>query len=151
MLVRLQPDQVARYWDFFKPAMEATLPPIAGETEYKMSNILEAFLVEALIMWISVKSRDEADANMGVEVTGFLATQVISDEMTKTKALLMYTIYTTEHFTMKEYEEGFIALSKFGKSKGCDRLTGYTQSEAIIKRAQQFGGDTSYHFISVPL
>ncbi len=146
MLLRLLPDQVMKQWDFFKVAMESTLPPIAGGSEDRMNNILEMFLTSGLIMWISYRKN-----NTETKVTGFLVTQIVVDDPSKTKSVLIYSIYTEDGFKLSEWEEGFKEVSKYAKGLNCVRVTAYSNHPAVIKRAEDFGGDSSYRFISVPI
>ncbi len=145
MLIKLMPEQIVRYWDFFKVGFEKSLPPIVGESPDRMNGILESLLIGGLTMWISFRKDAE------VEATGFIVTQIITDQPSKTNSCLLYAIYSPDGFTFEEWKEGFEGITKYAKSRDCNRLIAYSNHEAILKRAIQFGGDTSYRFISIDL
>ncbi len=145
MLLKLMPEQVVRYWDFFKEGFEKSLPPIAGESPDRMNNILESLLVGGMTMWISFRKETE------VEATGFLVTQMVVDQPSKTKSCLLYAMYSPDGFTFEEWKEGFEGIIKYAKARDCNRLTAFSKHEAVLKRALDFGGDISYRFISIDI
>jgi hypothetical protein len=149
MLLRLLPDQVARYWEeVFRDQMAATLPHIQGQVSEveKMNNILESFLLGQLVMWLSYEKGEEGM----IKISGFLVTQLIVDGPSRTKSCLIYSIYSPDGFGDQQWLEGFKALSEYARSRGCTRITAYTQSPLIVRRAEQFGSDL-YTFISQPI
>jgi len=146
MLLKLLPDQVVRYWEFIGQSIYYTLPPIVGESPERMNNILASILAGGLTVWMSYSIIDSIK-----KVSGIVVTQIVADEPSLTKTLLIYSIYAPDGFGDQEWIEGFRGLSEYAKSRGCARITAYTINDQIIKRAEQFGGDTSYRFISVPI
>ena len=146
MLLRMMPDQIARHWEeTFKGPMQATLPPIAGESLDRMNNILESFLAGGLAMWLSYTKTDS------IKVSGFIVTQVIADAPSGTLALLIYSVYSPDGSSDQEWAEGFAGLCDYARARNCNRVIAYSNVEQIFKRAEQFGGDISYRFISFPL
>lgn len=137
------PEQVVRYWDFFREGFEKSLPPIAGESPERMNNILESLLIGGLTMWISFRKDSE------VEATGFVVTQIIADQPSKTKSCLIYAMYSPDGFTFEEWKEGYEGIIKYAKTRDCNRVTAYSDNEAVLVRAHQFNGDVSYRFISI--
>ena len=146
MLLRLLPEQVARYWEeVFKGPIQSTLPPIAGESEDKMNNVLESILAGGLVVWLSYTKTDM------IKVSGFIVTQLVADDPSKTLAILIYSIYSPNGFSEREWVEGFRAFGDYAHSMQCNRIVGYSNVEAVLKRVEQFGGDTSYRFLSIPV
>ena len=142
MLLRMLPEQIAAHWDRLEGPIASTLPPIAGEAPDKMNNVLESLLASGLQLWLSYTKTDK------VEVSGLVVTQIIADTATKTLSLLIYSVYSENGTSDQEWAEGFMALRKYAKSKGCTRIVGYTNVPQILKRVEQFGGDASWSFIS---
>jgi len=149
MLLRLLPDQVARYWDeVFRDSMASTLPHVQGQVsdEEKMNNVLEAFLVGQLIMWLSYEKREDGL----IKISGFLVTQLIVDGPSRTKSCLIYSMYSPDGFGDQQWIEGFQALSEYARSRDCTRITAYTVNPQIVRRAEQFGSEL-FTFISQPI
>jgi hypothetical protein len=147
MLLRLLPDQVARYWeDVFKGPIASTLPPIVGESPDKMNNVLESFLIGKLVMWLTYSKVEEK-----VVVSGFVVTQIVVDVPTETRAVLLYSVYSPDGTSDQEWMEGFAAVSEYGRAHGCTRMTAYSNNPRVFERAEQFNGDSSYRFISFPI
>lgn len=146
MLLRLMPDQVSRYWEFFKEGISASLPPTTKNAPGVLNRVLETILAGGKDVWLSFVKRDG-----GIDAHGFVITQMISVYEAELKMLLIYAIYAPKGFTDEEWNEGFVALAKFAKSRNCVEIVGYTNDDHAIKRAEQFGGDTSYRYISIPL
>jgi len=148
MLLRLLPDQIARYWtEVFRDQLASTLPPIAGEASDKMNRILEALLIGELVLWLSFSKPEDGGQ---IQVSGFLVTQVILDGPTGTKACLIYSIYSPDGFGDQQWIEGLQALSEYARAHRCNRITAYTQNPQIVKRAKQFGSEL-FTFISQPI
>ena len=146
MLLKLMPEQIARYWEgVFKNSMQSTLPPIVGESPDRMNNILESFLAGGLVMWLSYTKEDS------IKVSGFIVTQIVADDPSKTKSLLIYSVYSPDGSSDREWAEGFAGLCEYARATKCNRITAYSNVEQIFKRAEQFGGDISYRFISFPM
>lgn len=145
MLLRLLPEQVTAYWGIIKEAMEKSIPPIVGDNENRMNNILAAFLANHLICWASYQKGDK------VNINAFMATTINSDYISGTKNLLIYAIYSTEETHLKDWEEGFEALSKYARSINCDSIIAYSKEPKILSLADKFKGDASYRFIKFPL
>lgn len=148
MLLRLLPEQVARYWDIIKPGIEKALPPVAGESADKMNNILGAILGGGMVCWLIYRKLEE-----GIEVTGFMVTTIAVDSCTITNSLLIYVIFAAKGRSIggDGWAEGYEALSKYGKSVGCSRITGYTDVDYVCKIAEKLGGESKYRFVSVPI
>ncbi|GAG42713.1 unnamed protein product, partial [marine sediment metagenome] len=122
--------------------------PVVGESEDKMNNILSAILVGRMNCWVSFRKLEK-----GIEITGLIVTTIVIDTCSNTHSLLLYVIYSPEGVELGDdgWVEGLEALSKYAKSVGCNRLTGYTDVEYVIEMAERFGGEAKYKFVSVPI
>jgi hypothetical protein len=147
MLLRLLPEQVARFWDEIKVGVEAALPPIAGESEDRMNNILTSILSEGIVCWLSYRKHEDHK-----EVTAIMLTQIVADAPSKTKSVLIYALYSPDDsIGLDGWIEGYRALAEYGRSVGCSRITAYSDNPKIITMAERFRADLAYRFISVPI
>jgi len=147
MLLRLTPEQVSERWDSIKYGIYDALPPYSGEREELMNEILISILCERIICWLSYIIDDEGIK----QVDGFVTTAIVTDPISKTRNLLLYTVMRYGNEIERSWAEGHVALSKFGKSKNCENIIAYTNSNAVLKRAKAAGGDISYQLIFIPL
>ena len=72
MLLKLLPEQVAKNWETFKDAIEASLPPVVGQASDRMNNILKSVLIGKVESWISFQEEEglkKIDALMGLDKT----------------------------------------------------------------------------------
>ena len=146
MLTKLLPEQVTRYWDILRPAIEESLPPVAGETPDKMNRILAALIGGSLHCWVSSQIKDERRILEGVMVT-----RILHDDVSETKSLLIYCLYGYDIISGNGWKSGFAALAKWAKSIGCSRIVAYSDVPRILDIVEKLGGDTRYHYISFPL
>jgi len=146
MVVKLEPDQIAEYWDMLKVAILGALPPTVSNNGDLANNILENMLAGGLDCWVVYNDRS------GIKKISLIATTTISDDLcSRTRNLLVYTVFGVTPATGKEWQEGFETLAKYGRSKGCSKIIAYTDVESIKKIARILGGDTRYTFISIPI
>ncbi len=143
MLVKLLPDQVSNNWDTIGYAIESSLPPIAGESDEKMNNILMALLDGRMECWVSLNSDDR--------ISAVTSTRIMEDDVTRTRSLLLYSIFTFDWADEDTWIEGLETLVKYARGKNCTRITGYTEFDSMIKRAREMGGEARYMFVAWPV
>lgn len=143
MLLKMYPEQIVKHWDVIKFGIEESLPPVVGQADDRMSNILFSILTNALQCWISYDSK-------GGKLNALLLTSITNEPISKTKSLTIYCLYGFELINDFSWKEGFEALQKFARSNNCDRITAYTNIEKIKKMARSFNGSSEYSFISIP-
>jgi len=146
MLTKLLPEQVSKYWDIIRYAIEQSLPPVAGEGPDKMKKILMSLLSSKSQCWISSDINEESRILEAV-----LVTRILYDDVSDTKNLLIYCLYGYEHIKQSSYSSGVSTLVKYAESKGCDRIIAYTNFPRVIEMIEKLGGSTTYTFISIPL
>ena len=147
MLVRLTPDQVSDFWAVLEGYIEGALPPVVGDNQDRMKNILVSVLSGTMDCWASF-SRDKST---GISVNGVVVTTIIHEENSGTKDLMIYAVYGIESMLRGTWEEGYAALAKWAKVNGCSRITGYTNVDSIIRTVRRFGGTADQTFITVPV
>lgn len=145
MLTRLMPEQVSRLWDIIKYAIVQSVPPISGEHPDKLNRILSAALCGKIDVWASY-IKGEVNKFEGIAIT-----EVIYDDVTGIRNLLLYSIYSyidEEKVKPSTYVNGLISLAKYAKSLRCSNVIAYAQKEGIVALAKRLGGDTSFTLVS---
>jgi len=139
MLLRLEPDQVNKYWAVVEKAIASSLPPVALEDVDLMNNILRNLISGEMQCWVVVKNK--AIYSMLVTTPQF--------EIGGTKNLLIYTLYGFENLDLETWKEGFTYLSEYARSIGCKRIVAYSEVKRILQVCRLLGGETKYTFISL--
>jgi len=145
MVQQIMPEQVTAFWEAAKDTILKSIPTIHGESEQKMNNILAALLSGKMILWVTY----EID-KMKKRTNGLFITRILEDDITEIKSLLMYCGHTYHPVSDQVWVEGWEAMEKYSKANGCWRMVVYTDVPALVERAKQFGGSTSYTFLSLP-
>jgi hypothetical protein len=139
MLIRLLPNQVANFWDIIKYAIEESLPPIAGSSKGRMNNILSSLLAEKIQCWAAYKRKKDS-----VKLEAIVLTKVQVDDITQTKHLLIYCLYSYSGIHRRALDDGFEALTKYAKSIDCQSITAYTSNEALVAICRTVGAEINY-------
>ena len=143
MLVKLLPDQISRFWDIIRYAIEQSLPPIVGEHPNKMQNILMSALDGSIDVWASYTRSEKSNKFEGVVLT-----EVLFDIPSRTKNLLIYCMYGYEEVSDQSWINGLLTLTKYAASKGCNQVVGYTDNSYIVELVNRLGGEAKSTFIS---
>ena len=143
MMVRLLPDQISRFWDVIRYAIEQSLPPVAGEDPNKMQNILMAALEGTIDVWASYTRGNGVN-----KFEGIVLTEILFDKPSRTKNLLIYCLYGYDDVDSRSWMNGLRTLLKYAASKGCSQIVAYTEVPYIIDLVNKLGGESRYTFIS---
>ena len=143
MLTKLLPEQVSKFWDVIKYAVEQSLPPIVGEHPDRMNRILSSILCSKTECWASYRKEES-----GVVFEGIALTKIIYDDASDTRNLLLYCVYGYEKTLEDAWVDAFTSVAKYAKFHGCNEVVGYTEVQYLIEKAKAFGGDTRYTFVS---
>ena len=146
MLTRLLPDQISRFWDIIKYAIEESLPPIAGGSPDRMNRVLMSLLSDRAQCWASYTVGEEQR-----RLEGIVITRILYDDVSDTRNLLIYCLYGYEGAGKDSWLSGLKSLVKYGVSKSCHRIIGYTNLPSIVRIVERLGGETKYTFVSLPL
>lgn len=146
MLTQLLPDQIAKFWPVIKYAVEEALPPTVGSHLDKMNRVLSGMLSGKLDVWVSYKRRDE-----DVKFEGIVVTQILYDDASDTRNLLIYSVYSYSIAGKASWIEGYETLIKYAKSKKCSNLVAFAANENIVNLVKGLGADTSFTYISFPI
>lgn len=143
MLTKLLPEQISTHWDIVKFAIEQSLPPTVGDHPDKINRILSSLLCGKTQCWVSHIKNEKSS-----KLEGIVLTQMIYDDASNTKNLLIYCMYGYEGFEDVSWFNGLKALVKYAKSRGCTKVVAYTDSPYITKIVNKLGGESKYTFIS---
>jgi hypothetical protein len=147
MVNKLLPDQISKFWPIIKYAVEQSLPPIVIDHPDKLNRILAATLSGKLEVWASYKHLKDGT----IKFNGIVITQILYDEITLLKSLLIYSVYAYEDTSYDTWSEAYNSIGKYAKSQGCVRFVAYVSAPSVLKIVHRLGGDTSFTFISVAL
>jgi len=142
MLTKLLPDQISKFWPIVKYAVEQSLPPVVGEHPDKMNRILSSALCNHIDVWVSYTKGEDN------KFEGIVLTEILYDEASGTKNLLIYCLYGYDLVSNESWMQGLVNLVKYAKAKQCNQIVAYTKEEVIIKLVKRLGGETDYTFIS---
>lgn len=143
MLTRLLPEQVAKFWDVIKYAVEESLPPLVGGHPDRMNRILTSLLSGGLTCWASYRKCENGNIFEGICIT-----KLIYDEASHTRNLLLYTVYGYNKIVEDSWANAFISIAKYAKKHKCNEIIAYTDVPYLVKKAKEFGADTSFTFVS---
>ena len=110
-----------------------------------MNRILESLLAGGLECWVGYVQEDDR-----VKIYSIGTSKILHDDSSNTKTFLMYSVFNFAPLEEKLWLEHFITLRKYAESRGCSRMTAYTDSPRMLELAHKFGGDTRYTFCSFP-
>lgn len=139
MLTHLLPDQIAKFWDIIKYAIEESLPPTVGEHPDKMNRILSSLLSGKTQCWASYQRNEE-----GAKFEGIVLTQVLYDDASNTKNLLIYCLYGYNPVEEYSWINGIKSLAKYARGQGCGQVIAYTDVPYMIEMTKKLGGEAKY-------
>ena len=143
MLNRLLPEQISNFWGVIKYAIEQSLPPIVGEHPDKMNRVLSAALSGKVDVWASYVKDGE-----GNRFEGIMLTQILYDDASNTRNLLIYCLYGYDVVSKETWLNGLVSLVKYAKSRNCVQIIAYTDVPSLIDLVKNLGGEAKYTFIS---
>ena len=143
MLVKLMPDQVSKFWDVIKYALENS-PPLTTEVHYDswINEVLTSAMSGDISVWASYTKEEE------VKFEGLALTSFEVDRFIKKKSLLIYYVFSYAKVANDNWIEGLKTLAQYAKLHKCTRIIAYSNVPEIIKICEKLGGDTSITFIS---
>lgn len=144
MINKLLPEQIASMWDVLSYGIEQSLPPIAEGAPDRLNRLLAALLGGKMQCWVTSRRAGET-----VQLEAVITTQVVEDEGSGVRSLLVYSLYGFRPLTT--WREGVEALSAWAHARGCSRLLAYSNNEKVLEAVAKFGGASAYKLITIPL
>ena len=147
MMIRLIPEQVSKFWDIIKYALE-DFPPASIEVRDAnwINNILISAMDGSIQVWASYDRLEE-----GINFKGIVITSIEVDKFVKQKNLLIYYVYMFNSMSVANWTEGLDVVRKYAKSRKCSRVLAYSNIPEIINISKKLGGDVSTTFIAFDL
>ena len=142
MLVQLLPDQVAKYWEQIKFAVQSSFPPTTTAAEINLNKVLQSLLVGNLVAWASIDKESK-------KIVAIVTTTIMEDACADSRNLLIYSLFGLSDVGKQNWVDGYTTLMEYAKAKGCSKLVGFTKVEVIKKLAKHFGGDIENTLISI--
>lgn len=143
MMMKLLPDQVAKFWSIIKYGIEQSLPPVASDHPDKMNRILTAALSNRIDVWISYNRNGS-----GINLNSVILTKILYDDASDTRSLLLYSLFGYGTFDRPSWQNGLEMLVKYARSQGCSYVTAYTELPSVVQIAKRLGADTRSTFLS---
>ena len=143
MLTRLLPDQVSKFWDIIKFAIEESLPPIVGENPDKMNRILTSILSGKTQCWASYRRDGEK-----LIFEGICLTKIIYEDASDTRNLLIYAVYSYKKTVEESWMDAFLSVAKYAVAQKCTQVVAYSNVPYIVQKAKKYGGNTDFTFIT---
>ena len=143
MLNKMLPDQISRFWDQIKYAVEQSLPPISSDHPDRINRVLAAALGGTVDVWASYTREEEK-----IKFEGIILTKILYDDVSDTRNLLIYCVYGYVPISKESWLEGLVALTKYARSENCLQIIAYTNVPFIVDKAKYLGAECVWNFIS---
>jgi len=134
MLIRIIPEQIREKWEIVRPLIAETLPPVMRISAVTMANVLKGLLLEKGQMWLLYG--DEPNKPKAMIVTTFF-----KDQLSGTRALVIYSLYAVDKLDEMDYIEGIAQLRKFAIETGCTDLIAYVADDVFLKLLRRTGAE----------
>lgn len=145
MINQLLPEQIASMWEVISYAIERAVPPIAEGAPDRSSRLLSMLLAGKMHCWAVSHRRDDGS----VQLEAVVVTQILEDEGSGTRSLLIYSLYGYSPIT--QWQEGLDALATWARRQRCSRLIAYTNTRAVLEAVARLGWNTDYTLITYSL
>lgn len=147
MLIRLLPEQIASNWDFIKSQIVDNGPLETANGVDKHINILEALLIGDMHCWVEAVENDNR-----FTIRALLVTQILENSCAGVRNLLIYSfVGMLEAFTLRTWQQAFLALAQFARKENCQNIIAYTSNQNLLRLAERFNGDVSQRVAIFPL
>ena len=145
MLIRLMPEQVAKYWDYIKFAVKEAAPNSYIDAE-RMSNILEALLIGTMQCWMLVRVIPD-----DYEVLCCVVTKLNIDPATGVKNMTVFALYGYDVMDKESWASAHETIVKFAIVSGCRYIDAYTDVPQIVEMSKPFGWkNRQYIYLELP-
>lgn len=96
-------------------------------------------------------SYEKDEENETIILYAIVLGSVFNDEIFGGKYFYIFALFTYRDMPKEKWLEGFKALSKYAKSKGCHMISANTDDSGLIDLAKRLGGSGEYVYITIPL
>jgi hypothetical protein len=134
-----------QYWPQIKECINAALPPHVKDSADSILHIQESLLVGRLELWMGYEPGDQT------KVYAVATTCFVTDEVSLTKNLLVYTLSTLNPHPQDIWQESLQYLSRYARSKNCANIIAYTSQKEIESLVQRIGGNLEWKLVFFPV
>ena len=144
MLVRLSNEDIARNWELFKGAIEASVPRTGETLPDRMAKCLEAALLGRIVCWLGFQGEEVCCAVVTLDSYDFLSGH---------STVVVYACQFLTHMTREDIQAVWDTLRKYAKGQGCTTLTAYSDSMTVINLCLKANGGKGFlsHLVALPL
>lgn len=135
MLIRIMPDQIRERWEVVRPLIVETLPPMMRVSPVSVGNILKGLLLEKGQLWLLYGGEERDGKPKALIVTTFYR-----DQLSGSKALLIYSLYAVDKLDRMDYIVGVSQLKKFAQETGCAEVLAFVADDSFLKILKRTGG-----------
>lgn len=133
------------YWPQIKDCINAALPPHVKDSPESMLHIQESLLVGDLECWLCHERGDVS------HVYALFTTCFVTEEISRTKNLLVYTLATLNPHTQDFWSVSLDIVSKYAVSRGCANVLAYSNLPEVVPIATRLGADINWRVYYFPL
>jgi len=144
MLVKMEPEAVARQWAVISESITRSLPPITTNDPKYLTNIMKSIMLKKTHCWVSTRVENE-----NVMVYGIVVTTITNDPATGAKALLIYSVYSFTNTPQELWLEGIKVLKEFARGNNCIKILGFTDKPSLLSYYKAMGANVDTHLIQV--
>jgi len=141
MLVKLLPNQIPYYREIVEETIERTYDYCDDEIK---TNIYKELLLDLCQCWIS--HDDETK-----EFDGVMLTQIRNDLAIGRKTLTILALHAPEDPSAESFMTGFELIKKFAKKHNCHHLDFYSNSPAVMQRANLFNVKLKTNYVQIEI
>jgi hypothetical protein len=127
MLLKLLPDQIAKFWDYIKYASLNSLPEGVHYDQAMVINALENLLSDEMQCWMMVE--DEED----VKLRCIIVTALFYDNITRANILRVCHAFGFMDLSKELWEDGMATLMRYAKHRKCTAMDAFTNNPAILR------------------
>lgn len=140
-LTKLTPEQVMEYWPQIRECIEVSLPPLVRADGESMLRVQESLLLGRLECWIASETHD-LTKTLGVATTSF-----VTDEISQTKNLLIYTATTIASHNQEMWRRCYEIISRYARANGCANIIAYSELPEVIGLVERLGGNSNWRIL----
>lgn len=117
------------------------MPPSAGEVNLERENNVHQMIVQGdLEVYLFIRSG---------QILALTSLMVQYEPVTKTRNLLIYSLYGFENLPLKDWMEGLTRVRNIALAKKCEYIIAETNNERVKQIVRSFGGDTSWSLVKL--
>ncbi len=139
MVERMSMADIRNYWPDITEGLCRALCAEKYLTTDMFSSVLKACLTGEFQVW-SVSGY--SDARNEVQ-TGIAITTIIEEKVLKSRALMIYTIFSHHALDIKLLHEGYTVLREFARKQKCSAILSFSNNKKGLELAKLFGAATT--------